>query len=95
MFNLHFRMDLEHLCTLLGDVPVDQLHAGFSSLLSLFPDSSCESLQMVNVLVPLLLDAIRPFFSEAAMIQVNCYFYVEVSLEFGFMLDFTYIFFSS
>ena len=71
-------MDLDRLCALLGDVERDQLSSGFASLLDLFPNSSCESIQMLNVLLPLFLDAIRPFFREDAMIQVNCYFYVEV-----------------
>ena len=74
-------MDLEHLCSLLGDVDQEHLAAGFASLLELYPNSSCESMQLVNVLLPLLLDAIRPFFREEAMVQVNCYFYVQVILS--------------
>ena len=71
-------MDLEQLSDLLGGVGQDHLASGFASLLELFPTSSCESMQMVNVLLPLLLDSIRPFFYEEAMVQVNCYFYVKV-----------------
>ena len=71
-------MDLEQLSVLLGGVGQDHLASGFASLLELFPASSCESMQMVNVLLPLLLDSIRPFFHEEAMVQVNCYFYVKV-----------------
>ena len=73
-------MDLGRLCSLLGVSDPDQLAAGFSSLLGLFPNSSCESIQLVNVLIPLTLDSIRPFFKENAMVQVNCYFYSEVSI---------------
>ena len=72
-------MDLERLCALLGGVSSDHLAAGFASLLQLFPESSCESIQLVNVLIPLVLDSIKPFFKENAMVQVNCYFYTEVS----------------
>ena len=72
-------MDLVNLCAQLGDFHPDHLHVGFASLLDLYPESSCESIQLVNVLIPLALDAIRPFFTEQAMIQVNCYFYAEVS----------------
>lgn len=71
-------MDLVRLCTLLDGVEPEHLAVGFSSLLDLFPDSSCETVQLVNVLLPLMLDTIRPFFLENAMVQVNCYFYSEV-----------------
>lgn len=73
-------MDLNRLCELLDiqDVGPDGLESGFSSLLEMFPDSSCESLQLVNLLLPLVLEILKPFYSEDAMVQINMYFYIEV-----------------
>ena len=72
-------MDLDRLCDLLGDVDMYHLKEGFSQLLGLFPDSSCEAIQLVNLVLPLVLDLLRPFYSEAVMVQINHYFFVKVS----------------
>ena len=73
-------MDLDRLCALLGDVDMYHLKEGFSQLLGLFPESSCESIQLVNLVLPLILDLLRPFYREDVMVQVNHYFYVKVSI---------------
>ena len=72
-------MDLDRLSQVLscGSQPA-HLKAGFSSLLGLFPDSSCETMQMANLLLPLVLELLKPFYSEDAMVQINCYYYVQV-----------------
>ena len=76
-------MDLDRLCTLLGDVDMYHLKEGFSQLLALFPNSSCESIQLVNLVLPLTLDLLRSFYTEEVMVQVNHYFYVKVSVLLG------------
>ena len=72
-------MDLNHLAEVLSCGSPDQLKIGFSSLLSLFPETSCESMQLANLLLPLVLEILKPFYSEDAMVQINCYFYVQVT----------------
>ena len=72
-------MDLDKLCALLGDVDMYHLKEGFGQLFMLFPDSSCEAIQLVNLVLPLLLDLIRPFYKDDVMVQVNHYFFVKVS----------------
>ena len=71
-------MDLNRLCTLLGDVDMYHLKEGFTQLLSLYPDSSCEAIQLVNLVLPLVLDLLRNFYAEDVMVQVNHYFFVKV-----------------
>ena len=71
-------MDLAKLCEALGVSDPTFLKVGFSTLFDLFPDSSCESIQLVNFLIPLVLELIKPFYHEDAMLQINQYFYVEV-----------------
>ena len=75
-------MDLEYLAEILSCGSPAQLRVGFSSLLSLFPDSSCESMQLANLLLPLVLETLKPFYSEDTMVQINCYFFVQVSFIF-------------
>ena len=78
--NISEIMDLNHLAEVLSCGSPDQLKIGFSSLLSLFPESSCESMQLANLLLPLVLELMKPFYSEDAMVQINCYFYVQVAI---------------
>ena len=73
-------MDIDRLCHLLGDVDLPHVREGFAELLNLFPESSCESVQLVNLLLPLVLDLLRPFYAEDVMTQVNLYFYCQVRL---------------
>ena len=74
-------MDLDRLSQILscGSQPA-HLKAGFSSLLGLFPDSSCESIQMANFLIPLVLEILKPFYSQDTMVQINSYFFAQVLL---------------
>ena len=81
-------MDLEQLCQLLEVTNPTHLGTGFASLLDLFPESSCESVQLVNVLLPLVLELLKPFYSEDVMVQANLYLYVEVILGHYFMCPF-------
>ena len=78
-------MDLDRLCTLLGGVDMYHLKEGFAHLLILFPESSCEAIQLVNLVLPLILDLMRSFYSENVMVQVNHYFYVKVCWLHEFM----------
>ena len=71
-------MDLNRLSEILSCGDPARLKFGFSSLLGLFPESSCESMQMANLLLPLVLEVLKPFYSEDVMVQVNCYFFVQV-----------------
>ena len=71
-------MDLVKLCRSLGVKDPSFLTVGFSTLFDLFPDSSCESIQLVNYLLPLVLELIKPFYHEDVMLQINQYYYVEV-----------------
>lgn len=71
-------MDLVQLCETLGVADPSLLNVGFSTLFDLFPDSSCESIQLVNCLLPLVLELIKPFYHDDALLQINLYFYVEV-----------------
>ena len=71
-------MDYDRLSALLDNVDVRHFKEGFMSLLSLFPDSSCESVQLVNLLLPLVLDLLRPFYDDNTMVQINLYLYAQV-----------------
>ena len=71
-------MDIERLCSLLGDVDVNHLDAGFGQLLSLFPETSCEAIQLINVMLPLTMDLMRPFYAENVLTQINLYLYTKV-----------------
>ena len=71
-------MDFDRLCALLGDVDIHHLKEGFSSLLGLFPDSSCETIQLVNILIPLVLDVLRTFYNDRTLVQMNLYLYAQV-----------------
>ena len=75
-------MDLDRLSDILSCGSPAHLKIGFSSLLGLFPDSSCESLQMANLLLPLVLEVLKPFYTEDVMVQINCYFFVQVVFTF-------------
>ena len=72
-------MDLVDLCQSFGVADSSLLEVGFSTLFDLFSESSCESIQLVNFLLPLTLELIKPFYHEDAMLQINLYYYVEVS----------------
>ena len=75
-------MDFDRLCALLGDVDIHHLREGFSGVLSLFPESSCETIQLVNVLIPLVLDVLRPFYNDYTLVQMNLYLYAQVFIDF-------------
>ena len=82
-------MDFDRLCALLGDVDIHHLREGFSSLLGLFPNSSCETIQLVNVLIPLVLDVLHTFYNDHTMVQMNLYLYAQVYL-YSFFACFKY-----
>ena len=71
-------MDFDRLCELLGGVDIHHLKEGFAGLLSLFPDSSCESVQFVNVLLPLVMDVLRHFYNDHSLVQINLYLFAQV-----------------
>ena len=76
-------MDLVELSRTLGVADPSFLKVGFSALFDLYPDSSCESIQLVNFLLPLVLELIKPFYHEDVVLQINQYFYVEVTIQFS------------
>ena len=72
-------MDYDRLCALLDDVDIHHLKVGFSGLLGLFPESGCETIQLVNVLIPLTLDVLRTFYNDNTLVQMNLYLYAQVT----------------
>ena len=71
-------MDFDRLSELLGGVDIHHLKEGFAGLLSLFPDSSCESVQLVNLLLPLVMDVLRQFYNDHTLVQMNLYLFAQV-----------------
>ena len=68
------------MCDLLDGVDINQLRAGFAGLLTLFPDSSCETIQLVNVHLPLVMDVLRHFYNDHTLVQMNLYLFAQVIL---------------
>ena len=75
-------MDFDRLCDLLDGVDINQLSVGFAGLLALFPDSSCETIQLVNVHLPLVMDVLRHFYNDHTLVQMNLYLFAQVILLF-------------
>lgn len=71
-------MDFDRLCELLGGVDIRHLKEGFAGLLNLFPESSCEPVQLVNLLIPLVMEVLRQFYNDHTLVQMNLYLYVQV-----------------
>ena len=71
-------MDYDRLCELLDGVDIHHLKEGFAGLLGLFPDSSCESVQLVNLLLPLVMDVLRQFYDDHTLVQMNLYLFAQV-----------------
>ena len=72
-------MEYQDLCDILGISVTDDLVDGFKSLFYLHPDSSCPSIQLVNFLLPLVMECLRVGYSEdVSLIQCNQYLYVQV-----------------
>ena len=75
-------MSYELICRALGVAPGDDLKVAFKQLFYLHPRSGCESIQLVNLLMPLVMDLLRTHFTTTDMVSINLYFFSTVCLPF-------------
>ena len=71
-------MTYELVCEALGVTPDGDLEAAFRQLFYLHPESGCESIQLVNLLLPLVMDLLRTHFNDIDTVNINLFFYSKV-----------------
>ena len=79
LFNYFIVMEYQQLCEILEISPNEDLADGFKRLFALYPDSSCPSVQLINCLLPLVMECMRTCFLENhVLVQCNQYLFVKV-----------------
>ena len=72
-------MEYQQLCEILEVSPDEDLADGFKRLFALYPDSSCPSVQLINCLLPLIMECMRTcFLEDHVLVQCNQYLFVKV-----------------
>ena len=85
-------MSFQSICDALGVSPDGDLEAAFRQLFYCHPRTSCEPIQLTNLLLPLVVDLLRTHFGQSDMVTINLYLFSEVSFSLSCYHNFNMLF---